>query len=160
MQKILVALLDIQIRSPYNLSAPFGRPSPWKVSMGTGPGCWRENRGFVVSPCRLSHQLLWRYQYLLSNRLPQMQAMLVHVHIFALAGVILHHHIFGVQKRLFPKHIPRQFGCFFLVKRLLIYRAHLTGTVMLQCGLLPVRTYRTHQFSPFFTRAFCISATL
>jgi len=30
-------VLDIPICSPYTLSAPFGRPSPWKVTIGTGP---------------------------------------------------------------------------------------------------------------------------
>jgi hypothetical protein len=74
----------------------------------------------------------------------------VHVHIFALGGVILDHHIFGVQKRLFPKHISRQFGCLFLLKRLLIYHAPLTGTIILQCGRFPVRTYRAYQFPLFY----------
>ena len=42
--------------SPYNLFAPFGRPSPWKVSIGTGPDLCPEDRGFVVSPDRLPAQ--------------------------------------------------------------------------------------------------------
>ena len=36
---------------PLTLSAPLGRPSPWKVFIGTSPGLCG-NRGFVISPCR------------------------------------------------------------------------------------------------------------
>src|SRR5438128_4337565 len=55
-QNVFAICLDIAMCSPYNLFAPFGRPSPWKVSIGTGPDLCPEDRGFVVSPSRLQAQ--------------------------------------------------------------------------------------------------------
>src|SRR6266511_1740834 len=53
-KRIFVSYIENLFCSPYTLSAPLGRPSPWKVFIGTGPG-FRRDRGFVISPCRLLH---------------------------------------------------------------------------------------------------------
>ena len=121
--------------------------------MGTGPGCWRENRGFVVSPCCLSHHLLWRYQYLLSNRLPQMQAMLVHVHIFALAGVILDHHIFGVPEETLSKAYPTPVRVLFLSKKV----TYLLCTFDRNCAACSLFVLIEHISFPHFLREYSVS---
>ncbi len=104
-QNVFAICLDIAMCSPYNLFAPFGRPSPWKVSIGTGPNLCPEDWGFVVSPDRLQAQTSTVQPFHTASASSNPWQMVKHLRPVSLTGTVVVELLRGIPVDDAPRHL-------------------------------------------------------